>query len=76
MIIYCVIVILLLTGHSSAQSQCYNSSNCTGDTVPADNATECCGQTSDGQSYAVGPGDCEVSQCIGEKTLLESVYIL
>ena len=73
MIIYCVIVILLLTG---AQSQCYTSSNCTGDIVPADNATECCGQTSDGQSYGVGPGDCEVNQCIGEKTLLESVYIL
>ena len=66
MIFYCVFVILLLIGQGSAQSQCYTSSNCTGDTIPADDARDCCVGTNDGQSYGIGPGNCEVTQCIGE----------
>ena len=66
MIIYCVFVIFLLIGQVSAQSQCYTSSNCTGDTVPADDVRDCCVGTDDGQSYGVVPGNCEVSQCVGE----------
>ena len=64
-IILCVLI-FLLTGQGSAQSQCYTSSNCTGDTVPADDARDCCVGTNDGQSFGVGRGDCEVSQCVGE----------
>ena len=49
-----------------SQSQCYNSSGCTGGTVPAVDAKDCCVGTNDGQSYGVGPGNCQVPQCIGE----------
>ena len=49
-----------------SQSQCFNSSGCTGDTVPAFDAKDCCVGTNDGQSYGVGPGNCQVYQCIGE----------
>ena len=46
--------------------QCYSNSGCTGVIVPADNAKDCCVGTNDGQSFGVGPGNCEVPQCIGE----------
>ena len=59
----CVFLLLLVTGPGSAQAQCWTSSGCTGDTVPADDARDCCVGTEDGQSYGVGP---EVEQCIGE----------
>ena len=64
-------VILLLIGQGSAQSQCYTSSNCAGDTVPADDARDCCVGTNDGQSYGIDPGNCEANQCIGECLILE-----
>ena len=67
----CVIIVAryflfrcLFVGFS--QSQCYTSSGCTGGTVPAVDAKDCCVGTNDGQSYGVGPGNCQVSQCIGE----------
>ena len=66
MVIPSVFLFLLLTRQSSAQSQCYTSSNCIGDTVPAVDARGCCVGTNDGQSYGLDPGDCQVSQCIGE----------
>ena len=66
MVFYWVFVILLLTGQGFAQSQCHTSSGCTGDIVPVDDARDCCVGTNDGQSYGVGPGNCEVNQCIGE----------
>ena len=68
MIIYCVLTLLLI-GQGSAQSQCYTSRNCTGYTVLANDAKDCCVGTNDGQSYGVGPGYCEASQCIGENIL-------
>ena len=46
--------------------QCYTSSNCTGDIVPADDVRDCCVGTNDGQSYGVDPGNCEVIHCVGE----------
>ena len=61
-----IILIILLTTQGSAQSQCYTSSNCTGDIVPADDVRNCCVGTNDGQSYGIGPGNCEVNQCVGE----------
>ena len=60
---------LCVTGQGSAQAQCWTSSGCTGDTVPADDARDCCAGTEDGQSYGVGPSNCEVEQCIGESSL-------
>ena len=56
------IKILLISPSGSAQAQCWTSSGCTGDTVPADDARDCCIGTEDGQSYGGGPGDCAVSQ--------------
>ena len=66
MMFVCVFLLLLVTGPGSAQAQCWTSSGCTGDTVPADDARDCCVGTNDGQSYGVGPGNCEVEQCIGK----------
>ena len=66
MMFLCVFLLLLVTGPGSAQAQCWTSSGCTGDTVPADDARDCCVGTNDGQSYGVGPGNCAVPQCIGE----------
>ena len=55
------------SGPRQQQSQtCWTSSDCTGDTVPADDARDCCVGTNDGQSYGVGPGNCAIAQCIGE----------
>ena len=34
--------------------------------MPAVDTKDCCVGTKDGQSYGVGPGNCEVPQCIGE----------
>ena len=66
-IFYSFFVILLLTGQSSAQSHCYNSIGCTGVINQVDDATDCCDQlNTDGQSYGVGPGDCEILECKGE----------
>ena len=56
-------LLLMVTGPGSAQTQCWTSSGCTGDTVPADDARDCCVGTNDGQFYGVGPGNCEVEQC-------------
>ena len=66
MMFVCVFLLLLVTGPGSAQAQCRTSSGCTGDTVPADDARDCCVGTNHGQSYGVGPGNCEVEQCIGK----------
>ena len=57
-----------MTGQDSVK--CWTSSGCTGDTVPADDARDCCVGTEDGQSYGVGPGNCEVEQCIGEAPIV------
>ena len=70
MVFLCVFLLLLVTGPGSAQAQCWTSSGCTRDTVPADDARDCCVGTNDGQSYGVGPGNCEVEQCIGESPIL------
>ena len=59
-------LLLILISNIEGFAQCYTSSNCTGDTVPADYARDCCVGTNDGQSYGIGPGFCEVSQCIGK----------
>ena len=66
----CVFLLLLVTGQGSTQAQCWTSSGCTGDTVPADDARDCCVGTNDGQSYGGGPGNCAVGQCIGETVML------
>ena len=55
-----------MTGQGSAQAHCYTNSGCTGDTVPADDARDCCAGANGGQSYGVWPGNCEVEQCIGK----------
>ena len=60
----CFLFRCLFVGFS--QTQCYTNSSCTGDTVPAVDAKDCCVGTNDGQSYGVGPGNCQVTQCIGE----------
>ena len=54
------------SGPRQSQGPCWTGSGCTGDTVPADDARDCCVGTNDGQSYGVGPGNCEVEQCIGK----------
>ena len=54
------------SGPRQSQGPCWTGSGCTGDTVPADDARDCCVGTNDGQSYGMGPGNCEVEQCIGE----------
>ena len=63
MMFVCVFLLLLVTGPGSAQAQCWTSSGCTGDT---NDARDCCVGTNDEQSYGVGPGNCEVEQCIGK----------
>ena len=62
----CVFLLLLPIAQGSAQAQCFTGSGCTGDTVPAVDARDCCVGTDEGQSYGAGPGDCEVPQCIGK----------
>ena len=63
-------VCILLVNHNlltlGLSQQCFNSSGCTGGIVPAFDTKDCCVGTNDGQSYGVGPGNCEVPQCIGE----------
>ena len=61
-----ILLLLLATGKCSAQAQCFTSSGCTGGTIPAEGARDCCAGTNEGQSYGVGPGNCEVSQCVGK----------
>ena len=68
MMFVCVFLLLLVTDPGSAQAQCWTSSDCTGDTVPADDARDCCVGTNYGQYYGVGPG--KVEQCIGEAPIV------
>ena len=51
-----------------SQEQCFSEPGCTGPVVeaPGPTAKDCCAGTNDGQSYGVGPGNCEISQCIGK----------
>ena len=55
-----LLIVLLLTGQGF--SQCFTSTDCTGDQVPADNQRECCVGTDTGLTYNDG-GTCTV--CIG-----------
>ena len=59
-----------------SQSQCYTSSSCTGGTVPVVDAKDCCVGTNDGQSYGVGPGNCQITQCIGEMYYRENCHYI
>ena len=70
MVFACAFLLLLVTGQGSAQAQCWTNSGCTGNTVPADDARDCCVGTDAGQSYGAEPGNCEVEQCIGESSFI------
>ena len=60
MIFPCMFLLLLVTGKGF--SQCYNSSGCTGNLLPADDARDCCIGTDDGLSFRDG----ECTECIGK----------
>ena len=51
-VFFSLLLSLLLTGHGF--SQCFSSTNCTGDPVEAADQRECCVRTDDGHSFTNG----------------------